>query len=310
VPLLNASERAGVLALTFASLNDSIRRQCDELGRALGELIVVRGLYTDAYARCRRRAEMSVAGELQWQILPPLGAEVPSLTVAGLLEPAYDVGGDGFDFALNGDDLDLIIYDAVGHDLQSSVLSALVMASFRQARRAGYPLDQWCSRADQAVQAAFSDLSYATAQVARLHGPTGVLRWVNAGHPLPLLVRGGRVVGEISGAVRPPVGLGHLRLPANDPTTETSLEPGDRVLFYSDGLVEGGHDRRQPFGVERLVDLLERAQMDQLACAETLRRLAQAVLDHSEYRLRDDATLLLVEWRGPSANIEHEARGQ
>jgi hypothetical protein len=297
-PILNAWERMGVLSVTFASIDAARRSEVDALGRALGELLVVRGLYTDSYTKCRRRREMTVAGELQWQVLPPLAANVPTISVAGLLEPAYDVGGDGFDFAFTGDDLDLVIYDAVGHDLHSSLLSAAVMASLRQARRADAPLDEWCCRADHTIREAFDDCSYATAQVARLRGDTGLLRWVNAGHPLPLLVRGSRVVGELPGTVRSPIGLRNRRSTDRDPVTDTWLQPGDRVLFYSDGIIEGGTDRGHPFGSGRLVDLLERAQLDQSACAETLRRLGQAVLDHSEYRLRDDATMLLIEWRG------------
>jgi serine phosphatase RsbU (regulator of sigma subunit) len=69
------------------------------------------------------------------------------------------------------------------------------------------------------------------------------------------------------------------------------------VLFYTDGLVEGGRRGGSRFGVERLADLLARAHADGAGCAETIRQLGHRVLEHADYELHDDATMLLVEWR-------------
>ena len=64
-------------------------------------------------------------------------------TVAGLLEPAYEVGGDCFDYALNGDVmLDVAVFDAMGHGLPSSIISGLAVGAYRHARRTGVPLDR------------------------------------------------------------------------------------------------------------------------------------------------------------------------
>jgi serine phosphatase RsbU (regulator of sigma subunit) len=70
------------------------------------------------------------------------------------------------------------------------------------------------------------------------------------------------------------------------------------VLFYTDGLVEGGRRGGPRFGADRLGDLLARAHFEGLACAETVRQLGRRVLEHADYELNDDATMLLVEWRG------------
>jgi serine phosphatase RsbU (regulator of sigma subunit) len=80
---------------------------------------------------------------------------------------------------------------------------------------------------------------------------------------------------------------------------EEHLEPGDRLLIYTDGVVEGRDAAGQFFGVERLVDLVFRHSAEGRSAAETLRRLNQAILEHQDGVLKDDATTLLVEWRGP-----------
>jgi serine phosphatase RsbU (regulator of sigma subunit) len=79
------------------------------------------------------------------------------------------------------------------------------------------------------------------------------------------------------------------------------LQPRDRVLFYTDGLVEGGARGGTRFGYDRLSDLLRRADAERLGCAETVRRLGHSVLEHAAFELHDDATMLLVEWRGVPA---------
>src|SRR3954466_7354495 len=105
---------------------------------------------------------------------------------------------------------------------------------------------------DRAVAAAFPG-RFATAQVGRLDTRSGELSWVNAGHPAPLLVRGGAVVGELTGPITRPLGLG-----AGAAGVHTArVEAGDRVLFFTDGVVEervGG----EQFGEDRLRGELER----------------------------------------------------
>ena len=148
--------------------------------------------------------------------------------------------------------------------------------------------------ADEAISGSFRG-DFVTAQVAQLSTVTGTLNWVNAGHPLPMLVRDGVVVGELTCAPRPPVGL--HRLHSRPTVVETvQLQRSDRVLFYTDGLVEGGRRGGSRFGVERLADLLSRAHSEGLGCAETIRQLGHRVLEHADYELNDDATMLLVEW--------------
>jgi serine phosphatase RsbU (regulator of sigma subunit) len=120
-----------------------------------------------------------------------------------------------------------------------------------------------------------------------------VFQYLLAGHPAPLLIRKGRLLKELDHPPRPPLGVG-----GGSPgdVAEEQLEPGDRLLLYSDGITEARDEHGEFLGEQRLVEFTERAERDGVAAPETLRRLGAAVLAHQQEKLQDDATLLLVGW--------------
>ena len=138
--------------------------------------------------------------------------------------------------------------------------------------------------------------STATAAFGSLDLATGSFRWVSAGHPPPLLARRGKATSEVPVKPVVPIGLGGTHPHLN----EVVLEPGDHLLLYTDGATESGPRGGERFGIDRLADLLGRSLLDGLPLAETVRRLVLAVLEHSEYRLQDDTTVMLVEYRAPT----------
>jgi serine phosphatase RsbU (regulator of sigma subunit) len=148
---------------------------------------------------------------------------------------------------------------------------------------------------DAALAGYYDDVSFATGIIARLATGSGRLQWSCAGHPRPLLLRGRKVVAELSCDSVLPFGLGD---PAPEPEIE-QLEPGDAVMLYTDGVTEARTPDGEQFGLDRLADLLEREAASGRAADELLRRLVRSVLDHQAGDLRDDATLLLVQWTGP-----------
>ncbi len=155
LPLLDGAERLGVLGLTLPSVDDPLRERCRWLATLVAELLVAKDQYTDTYSMVRRRQDMSLAAEMQWQLLPPLTFTLDGTTVAGLLEPAYEVGGDAFDYALNGNIAHLALFDAVGHGLQASLLSNLAVSCYRNTRRAGLDLAHSAVALDEALAAVF-----------------------------------------------------------------------------------------------------------------------------------------------------------
>jgi serine phosphatase RsbU (regulator of sigma subunit) len=111
-----------------------------------------------------------------------------------------------------------------------------------------------------------------------------------------MIMRGGKVVTVLPTPTALPVGLGDRRAPR---MISQSLEPGDRLLLYTDGILEARSADGQEFGTERLIEFAGRALADGLPPAETTRRLVHAILEYQEDKLQDDATVLLVEWCGP-----------
>ncbi len=293
VPVLEGSDCTGVLAFTvMGDLDPDTRRHGEELGMLVGAAIAVAARYTDLFNLVRRRKAMSLPASIQWDLLPPLQLHTPEATSSGVLEPAYDVGGDCFDHAVNGFVIDVAIMDAMGHGLDSSIVSSLAIGSYRHDRREGQPLEVIHDRLDEVLAGRFGGDRFVTGQIARLDVQSGQLTWTNAGHPLPLHVRNGRVVGTL--ACRPSLPWG-LRGRLAERAVET-LEPGDSVVFYTDGVIEGRSPGGEPFGIDRFVDTIERAAASPIPSDVILRTAINGVLDYQDRRLRDDATIVWLSW--------------
>ena len=208
------------------------------------------------------------------------------------MEPAYDVGGDVFDFTLSETGASLAIFDAMGHGLGAGLLAAGAMSAYRSARRDGRNVYAQAQAIDEVLVAAFGDGGFVTGVLAELDFATGRLRYVAAGHPMPLLLRKGKVVKSLGGGRRVPFGVeGTLRS-----VGEERLEPGDWLVLYTDGVTEARDPSGGFFGHDRLVDFLERAASTDQPPPETVRRLMHAVLAHQQGVLQDDATVLLAQW--------------
>ena len=241
---------------------------------------------------------MTLAASMQWDLLPPIVFRSPPVTLAGLLEPAYEVGGDCFDYAINWPVLDIAVMDSMGHGLNSAILAGLAIGCYRHDRRHGRTIEAMHRELDDTIKSRYEGAAFVTGQLAQLNVETGRMRWTNAGHPLPLHIRGGQVIGDF--ACRPTVPWG-LGIRGDGPVVaEESLEPGDGVLFYTDGAIEGRASSGGGLGLERLVDLVGQTASDQLSAEEIVRQVGRAILEHHKSRLDDDATLLLVQWNGPT----------
>lgn len=301
VPIVEGSDRTGVLALTVPAATESIIEACEELGLLAGYLIATQARATDLYNLHRRRQALSLAASMQWDLLPPLVLKTKRLAVACLLQPAYEVGGDCFDYALSDVVFDIAVIDAMGHGVGSALIGALTVGSYRHDRREGRTLERIHANLDAAMASQFPQFAFATGQLARIDLDSGALTWTNAGHPLPMLIRAGRVIQELACPTTLPWGLGSLANGAASTTVATeALEPGDSVLFYTDGVVEAHLPGGEPFGVERLADLAGQHASDQLEPEEIVRRLVRSVIEYQNDQLADDATLVLVQWHGPT----------
>jgi hypothetical protein len=296
LPLPDGAQ-GGVLALTVDRLDDEDRRLLRRLAVLVIGILLNKGGYTDRFTQARRRAPMTVAAEIQWSLLPPLTMSLPRVEVAGFLEPAYQVAGDSFDYALNGDVLHMAVIDAMGHGLNAAVMATAAIGAYRHARRARVGLADIYALMDRVIAEQFGPEHFVTAQMMRLDVATGHLQWVNAGHPAPLLIRDGRTVRPMLGPTTLPVGFG-----GEDPVvSEHRLSPGDRVMYFTDGLVEEHLSGGELFGMSQLIDVVTSVADQGLGVRATVRALSEELKQARGGITSDDATIFLVEWRDGSA---------
>jgi serine phosphatase RsbU (regulator of sigma subunit) len=241
---------------------------------------------------------MTLAAEIQWALLPPMTMITPHVALAGILEPAYGVAGDSFDYAINDNVVHLAVIDAMGHGLNAAILATLAISAYRHARRANVGLADLYGLMDAAIDEQFGPDQFVTAQMMRLDIATGHLQWVNAGHPAPLLIRDRRVVRALENPGTLPVGFGG----ATPQISEQLLRRGDRVLFFTDGAIEEHKPGGEQFGQERLIEFVERAGRVGEGVQEMVRSLSHSLTRARGGATTDDATLFLVEWRGGSAD--------
>ncbi|MFD8219453.1 PP2C family protein-serine/threonine phosphatase [Streptomyces sp. NPDC059697] len=299
LPLLDGSDQVGVMALTLDAVGDDDRRLLRRLAGLVADMLVTKNAYTDQFFLARRREPMSVSAEIQWNLLPPLTMTLPQVSVAGTLEPAYRVAGDSFDYALNGNILHMAVIDAMGHGLDAAVMATVAIGAYRHARRVFVSLAEKYAFMDDAISRQFGPDHFVTAQLMHINIATGELELVNAGHPAPLLIRESRVERQLESATTLPVGFGG-ELPR---IREHLLQPGDRVLCYTDGIIEEHVTGGEPFGEERLINCVNRlGEEPSQGVRADLRQLSHTLKRERGGHTSDDATLFMIEWHGGAAD--------
>lgn len=285
LPVTNRGDCVGVLELTVPALDDEVLAQLSEAAHALAYVIVTDRRFTDLYHSSRRTTPVSLAAEIQHQLLPSASCcEAAQFTVASALVPADDIGGDTYDYALDRDVLHLSITDATGHDVASALTATLLVGALRGARREGCDLVEQARRANQALLE-HGRGSLATGQLLRVDLVRGAAQLVNAGHPAPLLLRDGVVrpvelgIDPLFGAVRHAYRVQRLE-----------LRPGDRLVLFTDGMFE-----RDAAGAD--LPALVR-DTDGLHPREAVRAVTGAVRRACRGLLQDDATVLCLDWHG------------
>ncbi|MEQ4722616.1 PP2C family protein-serine/threonine phosphatase [Nonomuraea sp. B19D2] len=299
LPLLDGSDQVGVMALTLDAVTDDDRRLLRRLAGLVADMLVTKNSYTDQFFLTRRREPMSVSAEIQWSLLPPLSMSVPQIEVAGILEPAYRVAGDSFDYALNDNILHVAVIDAMGHGLDAASMATIAIGAYRHARRVFISLAETYAFMDDAISRQFGPEHFVTTQLMQVNITTGELELVNAGHPAPLLIRDGRVAQQLESATTLPVGFG-----GEEPRiAEHLLQRGDRVLCYTDGIIEEHVAGGEPFGQERLIRCVNRlGEEPPEGVRADLRRLSHTLKRARGGHTSDDATLFLIEWHGGAAD--------
>jgi hypothetical protein len=291
IPLVDGAERIGVMAAEHARDVEPNRPLLDAIASLAALLVHSKSSLTDVYAQARRRQRMSIAAEVQWELVPPLNYQTERVSISCMLEPAYDIGGDTFDYSHDGDQLHFALLDGMGRGRRAMLYASTAVMSLRHARRERLTIPAAYRAAGEAISEEFGDSVFVAGQIGALDLRDGTLVWVDAGNPPALLIRGERVIDVLGGSITPPLGVGVDAEPSR-----RRLEPSDRVLFLTDGITETGPHGEDLLG-SRFHDFVETALSEDAPTVECLRRLMQRVRREVPGQLRDDATLMLLEFR-------------
>jgi serine phosphatase RsbU (regulator of sigma subunit) len=291
LPLVEERDRIGVLEFRYEHGATASVDLAEAVGAALVLALVSKRRYTDITLRTRRARPLTTAAEMQWDLLPPLACRASAASIAGILEPAYSTGGDSFDFAVNDDLLEFIVIDAVGHGMPAVLKSIAAITTYRNVRRESGGLTAIYNEIGRVMIEQFGECFYVTGLIGSLRMSSGELTWINAGHPQPLLIRGGSAEHALWCAPSLPMGLGGT---VRDMQSMV-LQPGDRVLVYTDGAVDRRGSETPAPHLEALTDQVVAATVDGTGVEETLRQLIRSVLESCDDNLDDDASLVLLE---------------
>ncbi len=291
-PVVAKSEHIGVLeVLLRAPIDDHAEAEVSAVAMLVGYVSIAGDHWTDEFHVVRRRQDMSLAAEYQWALLPLAAFATSRVSLAGALEPAYDIAGDAFDYSCGTQYLHVGIFDAMGHGLAAARLSALAVTAFRNARRSGQDLEGQAGFIHRNLEEVSGLNGFVTGQLLQIDLEDPGKSWiVNAGHPVPFLQRRDGALRRPELEVDFPFGL-----PFDGPPAAQHLElgQGDRLTLFSDGVIEARPHEGQPFSEARLArELVERRRMPP---RETARTIIGAVREHRAAELQDDASILVVD---------------
>jgi phosphoserine phosphatase RsbU/P len=297
VPIANDDEVRGLLVVADKESRAGVGPFRAADGRTLGlfanqAAIALENarLHLQALETERLEREMQLAADIQSQLLPKDSPDLAGYEVIGWNRPARRVGGDYFDFLPQPDGrLGLLVGDVSGKGIPAALLVSTLHSAVRLLSEALGFGAELVARLNQHVHAASTSNKFITLLVAALDPESGVLEYVNAGHnPGLVLGNSGTVRTLASGGL--PLGL----MPASCYRGgSATLEPGDLLCLYSDGITECESPEDEQFGVNRLIELLEPLRARPLA--ELVTALDAAMAQFSRGLPQgDDQTLVLL----------------
>ncbi|MFZ1615002.1 MAG: fused response regulator/phosphatase [Holophaga sp.] len=243
----------------------------------------------------RMTTELSLAARLQMGLLPSLPGAAPGFRYTHRYLPAEGIGGDIYSILPGADGcLALLIADVSGHGVTAALISAMVKTSFEsQVRLGGSPLT-WAMGMNRDLARNTLSEQFATAFLARIDPSTGAMQYLVAGHVSPILI----ARGAQGGLHRPQVLAGHgfmLGIEEDLPFEEraATFGLGDRLILYTDGLVEVEREDRRLLGEEGLLRLCAELPGSEEATADFLVEEARTFNEPAPFV--DDVTLVILD---------------
>ncbi|MEU0053502.1 PP2C family protein-serine/threonine phosphatase [Streptomyces sp. NPDC006309] len=297
LPVSVRGDRLGVLSVTLAAV-DAGRHQTElcEIAEVLGRELLVAERDTDLYLQARRKDRLTLAAEMQWQLLPGRSCSRAEYDLGAQLEPAYGIFGDNFDWSATADHLMLYVTNGMGEGIEASLLTNLAINALRNARRAGIPLADQAALADQAVYAHYRGRCHVSVLLIDFDLGTGRAEVVDAGSPQLWRLRDG-VVEHVGFEAQLPLGMFEE---TDYVTQDFRAESGDRLVFVSDGVHAVASPEGEAYGEAALARAIQSTRL--LPAADVPRAILRELAGHrGEAMPDDDAVTVCLDWHGRPA---------
>jgi serine phosphatase RsbU (regulator of sigma subunit) len=294
LPVTSRGERLGVLRCSPAPSDAAVRAEMAEVATLLAHELQSAAKGTDRYTMAARTRRLTLAAEMQWELLPGRSRVRPSFSLAGQLEPSYGVRGDSFDWAEHDGRLYLSVLNGMGEGMTAALLTSLATYALRNARRAGLNLADQAALADQAVFAQHRGASHVAALLLALDLRTGEVQAVDAGSPEMMVLHDGQV-RDVPLEAQFPLGM----FEGSDYVPQRfDLRRADRLVVVSDGISEATRSAAR-YGEAALHRFIRRSgSMAPLEAVRSLLGDLRTFLGDSD--LEDDAVAVCLDWTGPA----------
>jgi phosphoserine phosphatase RsbU/P len=292
---LSAPRRIALLVALLVVFDGAQRHEEGQI--IFGSLLLLFLLGLELADRLTMKRDLEIAREIQGWLVPKTPPRIQGLDMAFITRPANTVSGDYYDAFLRparggsstGQHLLIVVADVAGKSVPAALLMATFQASLHSLAADERPVPELIVRLNRYASAhSFGGLRFTTAFMAELELDTRTLTYVNAGHNAPFLMRtGGDIERLVTGGV--PLGIDPVTLYESG---KVSLHPGDRLVIFSDGVVESQNRREEEYGEERLLGLVHATAG--LSAQGELNRILESVDEFVGNAPRYDDTTLLV----------------
>ena len=294
LPLAVRGDRLGVLTVSLPEEPGRGRReQLMAIAGVLSRALKIADDGTDFYRRARRRSRLTLAAEIQWDLLPGRSCVCDEYHLAGQLEPAYSIWGDNFDWSAAADHLNVTVSNGMGRGVEAALLTQLTVGALRNARRSGADLVDQATLANETIYNQHKGQRHVSTLLLRFDLETGKVHAIDAGSPKMFRMRGS-IVEPIALEAQLPLGMFE---DTGYSEQEFSIERGDRIVIFSDGFHAAVGPHGEPYGSSALAAALRQTRLQDPS--EAVRTLTRGLLDYyAGDEISDDAVVLCLDWTG------------
>ncbi|GHV46842.1 hypothetical protein FACS1894204_09270 [Synergistales bacterium] len=251
---INKSDEIGVMALAFEKMTEDLVRYVSELTSAVAN-------------RERMKSELDVARKIQVSILPSEFPSVDAFDLYASMTPAREIGGDFYDFFMVDDShIAVVIADVSGKGIPAALFMMMSRTLIKKEAALGGEPNAALESANKTLCDGNKTCMFVTAFLGVYDITTGVLRYANAGHNPPLVVKYGKEPVFVKSRLSVPLAVTCM---ASYKSEEVIIEPGDCLFLYTDGVTEASNDKKEFFSEGRLADTL-RLEVRDRTCARSV----------------------------------------